>query len=584
MKKFFFTFLVLSAFLLTSFSPVVCQAENFTVDVTRMQYWDNSGLSIDYDFKDGVIELINYPNSPQSSLIRIPGSSVTGGVGSFELHHTPTAVGATSKLEGNVFTVGVPDNVPDFSAAVNDNRWGISGDWSNRSWPNTNHSGTWIVSLKNAQNVTFSPYHAYGFRLAWGISSNTYQDGTPVFCTGIKMAWFKDADGNNKLTFWGYIFKNVTGEVKFSEKIKLDALDPSNTAVDLKVEILSPERSVASYRLNGGDWNLIADITWPGANMRVQSLYPGFYSEMYSPFRTITVTNSGNGLGTVTSNPAGINCGTDCTEPWVQNFTTIILTATPNPGSMFTGWSGGSCSGVAPCTVFLSSNMRVQANFSMANNAPPNIVPSGGGKYEINTPVKIGGQISDIDGDQLSYKWLEGENVLFSGVVLSIRGGEPVNLPNSTVYNLALGKHTLTLRVSDGINQIVSADIDVEIIDDIAPTLAPVANKTILWPASHKMVDITISPNVSDNSGGQISLSAVVSCNELPNGQGDGNTQQDWTVPVIKDGLITLQLRAERSGKDSGRIYTVTITATDISKNTSVAKVDIVVPHDMRGK
>lgn len=118
-------------------------------------------------------------------------------------------------------------------------------------------------------------------------------------------------------------------------------------------------------------------------------------------------------------------------------------------------------------------------------------------------------------------------------------------------------------------------------IDDIPPTLAPVPDKTILWPANHKMVTVSIVANASDDSGGPITLAATVSSNEPENGLGDGDTAPDWTTPVIDqtNGIITLQLRAERSGKGNGRVYTVTITATDASGNTNQANVDITVAH-----
>ncbi|QQO57050.1 MAG: IPTL-CTERM sorting domain-containing protein [Thiohalocapsa sp. PB-PSB1] len=51
----------------------------------------------------------------------------------------------------------------------------------------------------------------------------------------------------------------------------------------------------------------------------------------------LTVTNGGN--GTVTSNPAGIDCGTDCTEEYEAG-TSVALTATPDTGYQFDGWTG----------------------------------------------------------------------------------------------------------------------------------------------------------------------------------------------------------------------------------------------------
>jgi hypothetical protein len=54
---------------------------------------------------------------------------------------------------------------------------------------------------------------------------------------------------------------------------------------------------------------------------------------------TLTITKAGTGHGTVTSTPAGINCGTDCTEIY-DTGTAVALHANPNATSVFVGWSG----------------------------------------------------------------------------------------------------------------------------------------------------------------------------------------------------------------------------------------------------
>jgi uncharacterized repeat protein (TIGR01451 family) len=53
----------------------------------------------------------------------------------------------------------------------------------------------------------------------------------------------------------------------------------------------------------------------------------------------LDVTKAGNGGGTVTSAPAGIDCGGDCSETY-NIHAEITLTPTPDPDSNFAGWSG----------------------------------------------------------------------------------------------------------------------------------------------------------------------------------------------------------------------------------------------------
>jgi hypothetical protein len=83
---------------------------------------------------------------------------------------------------------------------------------------------------------------------------------------------------------------------------------------------------------------------------------------------TLTVTKSGNGNGTVTSAPAGINCGSSCAAPFDYG-TSVTLSAVPSPGSTFAGWGGGICTGTQTCVVSVTAAMTVTASFTLNSYA-----------------------------------------------------------------------------------------------------------------------------------------------------------------------------------------------------------------------
>jgi hypothetical protein len=77
----------------------------------------------------------------------------------------------------------------------------------------------------------------------------------------------------------------------------------------------------------------------------------------------LAVLKSGPGQGTVTSTPAGINCGPTCAAVFNQN-TVVTLTAAAAAGSTFGGWSGGGCTGTGTCTVTMNAAQTVTATFN----------------------------------------------------------------------------------------------------------------------------------------------------------------------------------------------------------------------------
>jgi len=79
----------------------------------------------------------------------------------------------------------------------------------------------------------------------------------------------------------------------------------------------------------------------------------------------LNVTIAGDGPGKVTSTPAGIDCGSDCSEEFVWG-TRVTLTATPDYSTGenidFIEWSG-ACSGTEACVVTMDQAKNVTAIF-----------------------------------------------------------------------------------------------------------------------------------------------------------------------------------------------------------------------------
>ena len=95
----------------------------------------------------------------------------------------------------------------------------------------------------------------------------------------------------------------------------------------------------------------------------------------FLPNRTLAVTKSGNGTGTVTSLPVGIACGTDCTETYAPG-TLVTLTAAAGVNSAFVGWSG-ACSGTGTCTLTMDKAESVDAQFNITNELSVTVLGAG---------------------------------------------------------------------------------------------------------------------------------------------------------------------------------------------------------------
>ncbi|MGP8226028.1 MAG: hypothetical protein ACLQGT_07710, partial [Terracidiphilus sp.] len=129
---------------------------------------------------------------------------------------------------------------------------------------------------------------------------------------------------------------------------------------------------------------------------------------------TLTVTKSAANAGTVTSSPAGISCDTTCTTQTATFKSTTIVALAETPSSAmnatFGGWSGGGCSGTGSCSVTLSANTSITADFQVPITLPKAalglFVVTIGGAGSTYIPVDGSGGGVTIDSTEYLYSMI----------------------------------------------------------------------------------------------------------------------------------------------------------------------------------
>ena len=140
-------------------------------------------------------------------------------------------------------------------------------------------------------------------------------------------------------------------------------------------------------------------------------------------------------------------------------------------------------------------------------------------------------------------------------------------------FNLpSLGTYTFDLTIYDDWAQWATDSVNVTLADLEPPRIGSVAvTPAVLWPPNRQMVPVAVTvADVSDACSGPVTcrIDSVTSNEALaPN---------DWVIT----GALTVQLRADRVGDGSGRVYTIAIRCTDAAGNSTRKTVTVRVPHD----
>jgi hypothetical protein len=189
--------------------------------------------------------------------------------------------------------------------------------------------------------------------------------------------------------------------------------------------------------------------------------------------------------------------------------------------------------------------VAVAAGPATANEGGDNVTLDGSGS-------------TDPDFDPLTYTW---EQTAGPAVTLVFSPGDTDHVMPMfiTPWVSADTDVKFKLTVSDFPGSSKSAYVTVKILNwNQPPNVTNAhADEGVLWPPDHKMIQVHILGVTDAQDNATITINSVTQ-DERTNGLGDGDTPVD--AVISGDSVL---LRAERSGKGDGRVYTICFTATD---------------------
>ena len=140
---------------------------------------------------------------------------------------------------------------------------------------------------------------------------------------------------------------------------------------------------------------------------------------------------------------------------------------------------------------------------------------------------------------------------------------------------------TRTWTADDGSGNMDSCVQTVTVEDTTAPEVSCSVAARRLWPPNHKFVDVGLTFNATDNCDPDPpAIEVSVTSDEHPADEpGSGGPTHCPDAVVGPDGSVSL--RAERSGAGDGRVYVITVSATDGCGNVGTCSVPVAVPKSM---
>jgi VCBS repeat-containing protein len=251
--------------------------------------------------------------------------------------------------------------------------------------------------------------------------------------------------------------------------------------------------------------------------------------EVEAEFRHLyTLTVVAQGDGSIRSIPLGISCPSSCSLQFVSG-STVILVATPGPGSSFSGWDGALCF-TENCPVPITAARTITARF---NDPPIAANDSGSTAEDSGVTVSVLSNDSDPNGDALTLSGHGSPGQAGAGLSCTTTGSCTYTPPadfsgtDSFAYVVSDGQFTDTATVS----------ITVTAANDPPTASSRTVSGSEDTPAGW-------SPLVGDIDGDQLTCSLVTGPAVGSAAVSPTCGSSSYTPPANFNGVVTFTYRA----------------------------------------
>lgn len=311
----------------------------------------------------------------------------------------------------------------------------------------------------------------------------------------------------------------------------------------------------------GGVRSTFASGLFNTAGMAFDSAGNLFVQEAYAGSKVYKITPSG--VRTTFANFYGVSLGFDSAGRLLQG---------DDYGNIYQLWPQGT-------RTLYASGLERPTSFALQVPKPPTptaITCSEPLDLECTNGFAVGTvqtSVVDSNGLPLEVVWRVDGRPYQTNHIPS--GGTITSTNVTFTANFAQGEHTVVVSVSNGQSAPASCSTPVSVRDTLPPVvLGAAASPILLWPPNGRWVPVELTVEALD--GCDPSPDAFIS--EIKSSEPEDLTMPDWEIT----GPLRANLRAKRTGRGTGRIYTIAVSVRDASGNVATKSVTVAVPHDRR--